>query len=194
MLCRVLLIVHKSSFAAAVAEDIRARNVDDHIAVISLFLGHLEGPMSPEIVLRLILAQLLQHRGGGVSDWRDTDVEDIKLQSLRAAVIREMGRFSGVYMVVDGLDFISEELVYKSIEEELTSLTAHDAGSRQVLSLMLVQTRFDIDIPTYMRCDASGDNCCIANAPTFWQCEQCEDPAFQVCYPCYDDDHRCPDS
>lgn len=197
----------KTTFAARIAQDIAERHHSDRLVVLSIFLGHGKkksgyqgaGDEPVKALLRAILRKLheaqikQQRRSRSMNDLPliSNAIESMSVQKLRNMVDCELGNFDDVFLVIDGLDAISNSQAQASLEQEADRLVKLIKDKARPLRLIYIQSRTNIYEPRWIRCNSQ--QCGYSQGHLYWQCDICSNGDYHLCDRCFKQQGGCLD-
>lgn len=159
--------------------------------VISVFLGHgsdhtIRDPRNN--VLRTILRQLLEQRRTATEaiPALPKDLDDT--EAWRSLVTEELNATTNTFLIVDGLDWVTDPLDFAAVKEEVAAIVGLAPACS--MRLMLVQSPTEALVPDHVVCRGTGP--CYPPYATYWSCSTCVG-GYLICHDCYDGASRCPD-
>ncbi|KAK1822459.1 hypothetical protein LTR12_003022 [Friedmanniomyces endolithicus] len=190
----------KTTFAAAVARDVRSRSDAEKTAVAVLFLAEEDRGRSvstvPRIgtvqaVLRTILRQLIEDeldQGISSTPLQDlasshTHTVDITPERVSDYTLAEVAKFDAVFVLIDGLDSL-DQVTQAALRVEFARL-----NTLSHVRLMFIQAPDEVRRPPGIRCNRYQE--CDGSVVLYWHCKHCSDGDFHLCQACYDGGHRC---
>ncbi|KAK0877474.1 hypothetical protein LTR48_003888 [Friedmanniomyces endolithicus] len=190
----------KTTFAAAVARDVRSRSDAGKTAVAVLFLAEEDRGRSvstvPRIgtvqaVLRTILRQLIEDElDQGISSTllqdlasSHTHTVDITPERVSDYTLAEVAKFDAVFVLIDGLDSL-DQVTQAALRVEFARL-----NTLSHVRLMFIQAPDEVRRPPGIRCNRYQE--CDGSVVLYWHCKHCSDGDFHLCQACYDGGHRC---
>ncbi|KAK1818681.1 hypothetical protein LTR12_006866 [Friedmanniomyces endolithicus] len=190
----------KTTFAAAVARDVRSRADAGKTAVAVLFLAEEDRGRSvstvPRIgtvqaVLRTILRQLIEDElDQGISSAllqdlasSHTHTVDITPERVNDYTLAEVAKFDAVFVLIDGLDSL-DQVTQAALRVEFARL-----NTLTHVRLMFIQAPDEVRRPPGIRCNRYQE--CDGSVVLYWHCKHCSDGDFHLCQACYDEGHHC---
>ncbi|KAK0334052.1 hypothetical protein LTR02_014303 [Friedmanniomyces endolithicus] len=170
----------KTTFAAAVARDIRSRADAEKTAVAVLFLAEEDKGRSliEDELDQGIPSALLQDLASS-----HTHTVDITPERVNDYTLAEVAKFDAVFVLIDGLDSL-DQVTQAALRVEFARL-----NTLTHVRLMFIQAPDEVRRPPGIRCNRYQE--CDGSVVLYWHCKHCSDGDFHLCQACYDGGHRC---